>query len=451
MCNIHFRRKFENHLLILKAAFPIILANASAPLLGLSDTAVIGQTGTAVELGGIALGALIFSFAYWGFGFLRMGTTGFVAQAAGVKNMHEVQVILLRSLLMAVVIAVVLLFLQFPIAWFALWLMDASEAVKAHVKVYFDTRIWGAPATLATFALLGTLIGLGHTKKLLVIQLFLNGMNIVLNLFFVLILNWGVKGIALGTVIAEWLAFGFAFCLVLQSVQSGNFVSMLRNSWTKLLDKGKLWTMLTVNSNIMLRTLALLIGFAWFANEGAKFGNTVLAANHILLQFVSLSAFFLDGYAYVVEMLTGQAIGIRNPHKLKRDIRDSTQLAGITAILLAMLIWLYGDLGIRFLTVERTLQFVSHEFLIYAAMYVAVSFIAFQLDGIFIGATRSKEMRNAAIVSLLLFLGAGYWLIPLYHNHGLWLAFIIYVVARGISLGFYFPKIMKEINDLRLQ
>lgn len=284
--------RFDNHKTILRLAIPIILANASAPLLGLADTTTIGQTGTAADLGAIALASLVFSFVYWTFGFLRMGTTGFIAQAHGKQDREEVVATLFRSVLLGLGIGILLIILQYFIGNFAVWLMSASEEVKGLVKEYFYIRIWGAPATLITYALLGALIGLGWTKQLLWIQLLLNGLNIVLNIFFVVGFGMEVKGIAWGTLIAEWTALFFAWYLLTKSLELKYPLQRLKALWNRIVDRTQMLAILKVNSDIMIRTFALLSGFAWFANQGAKFGDTTLAANHVLLQFVSMSAFF---------------------------------------------------------------------------------------------------------------------------------------------------------------
>ncbi|SUP54612.1 Na(+)/drug antiporter [Weeksella virosa] len=310
------RSKFSNHKNIIRLAIPIILANASAPLLGLSDTAVIGRTGTATELGAISLASLIFSFIYWGFGFLRMGTTGFISQAWGANNQTEVNLIYYRTFLTAILIGSVLIALQIPIAEVSRKLMSASPQVKSEVDNYFYIRIWGAPATLITFGIIGSLIGLGHTRQLLWIQLSLNFLNLLLNIIFVVGLKLGVKGIALGTLIAEWFALFYVIYLLHKTTQIPFSLSIIKEKWTEIINKQKIWMIFRVNLDIMLRTFALLTGFAWFANQGAKFGDSILAANHILLQFISLSAFFLDGYAHVVEMLSGKSIGAKKPKRV---------------------------------------------------------------------------------------------------------------------------------------
>lgn len=431
----------KSHLAIARKAFPIILANATVPLLGLADTAAIGHVGGAQEIGAIALGALIFSFIYWGFGFLRMGTTGFAAQAFGAGQFEEVRGIGLRSFLMGIGVGVLLVILKQAILPTSLYLLDTSDAIKHLVGDYFYIRIWGAPATLCTFAILGLLIGLGKTKKLLLLQLFLNGLNIMLNLFFVIVLDLGVKGIALGTVLAEWTSLLLGFWMVRQTLNQFLSKAKKRWNWAGLFNKGKFIQMMQVNGNIMIRTLALLFGFAWFTNRGAGFGDETLAANHILLQFVSLSAFFLDGYAYVVEMMVGKAIGARNRKAFTMELKSANQLAGATALVLALLFFLFGNTAINGLTNDHIVRAYAYSYLPLACVYILFSFYAFQLDGVFIGATRSKEMRNTSVFSLLLFLGCAEILSGYLGNTGLWIAFIFYVFVRGFSLAYYMPRV----------
>lgn len=434
-----------SHSAIVRMAIPIILANASVPLLGLVDTAVIGHTGDAANLGGIALGSLIFSFVYWGFGFLRMGTSGFTAQAAGAGDNIEVRAAFARAFFAGIIIGLLLIIFQQPLGSLALWLLNGSQAVETQASIYWETRIWGAPAALATYALMGTLIGLGHTRKLLWLQLILNGTNLLLDVLFVTVFNWGVRGIALGTLIAEWICFALSFWVVMRLLRPSQRESFW--PWERLKKRDALFNTLRTNADIMWRTLFLLAGFGWFINQSAQFGDATLAANHILLQFLSLSAFFLDGYAFALESLVGRTFGARNRQLFDRVILVSTQLAAATSLGLMLLITIAGDFAITMLTPLSDVQTEAQHYLIYAAIYVLVSFAAFQLDGIFIGATRSREMRNASCVSLLIFLVGAWLLVPLYNNHGLWLAFIIYVISRALTLGLYLADLRQEIAD----
>jgi MATE family multidrug resistance protein len=419
---------------VLALAWPIVLANSAVPLLGLVDTAVIGNTGTVQGLGAIALGAIIFNFAYWSFGFLRMGTTGFTAQASGAGDEPEVRATLVRALLLAAGIGLLLVALQRPIIDVALMLLGATPEVETLTRDYFIVRIWGAPASLGTFVLLGTFVGLGHTGLLLRTQLVLNALNIVLDVLFAGVLGWGVRGIALGTAIAEWTTLLMTLALTYRLVRERHVDGEPLWPWDRVMDVAKARKTLGANVDIMVRTLALLTGFAWFTSQGARFGDTMLAANHVLLQLVSASAYLLDGYAHATEVLVGRAVGARTRAAFDGAVRSASELAGATAIFLTVVVGAAGPWVIARLTAHEPVRDAAAAYLPYAAVYVLLSFVAFQLDGVFIGATRTRDMRNAGLLSLAVLLAASWVLIPTMANTGLWIAFVVYVVARGLTL-----------------
>ena len=431
---------------LLQKAWPIILANASVPLLGLADTAVIGNVGSITDLGAIAFGALIFSFVYWSFGFLRMGTTGFAAQASGAGDQQEVRAVLGRALLIALCLGVVLILIQWPIGLAAFSLLDGSAPVEAVAQQYFDIRIWGAPATLATFALMGLLIGLGKSRTLLIVQLFLNGLNILLDVWFAGILGWGASGIALGTVIAEWTTALLAGWLVYRTLNERKLLTEVFWPKAKIMDLSALLKTASANLDIMLRTLILVFSFAFFINQSAKFGDTVLASNHILLQLIAFSAFFLDGYAFVVEALVGGAIGAKRRDVFDLAVRRSTVLALITAILLALIIALVGDIAVMLMTDISSVRLAANQLLPFAALYVLFSFAAFQLDGIFIGASFTRQMRDAAALSIAVYFIAWWALSDQHGIQGLWGAMIIYVVARAVALLLFYPSLRRLVR-----
>jgi MATE family multidrug resistance protein len=431
---------------LLQKAWPIILANASVPLLGLVDTAVIGNVGSIIDLGAIAFGALIFSFVYWSFGFLRMGTTGFAAQASGAGDQQEVRAVLGRALLIALCLGVVLILIQWPIGLAAFSLLDGSAPVEAVAQQYFDIRIWGAPATLATFALMGLLIGLGKSRTLLIVQLFLNGLNILLDVWFAGILGWGASGIALGTVIAEWTTVLLAGWLVYRTLNQRKVSADEFWPKAKIMDLSALLKTASANLDIMLRTLILVFSFAFFINQSAKFGDTVLASNHILLQLIAFSAFFLDGYAFVVEALVGGAIGAKRRDVFDLAVRRSTVLALITAILLALVIALVGDIAVMLMTDISSVRLAANQLLPFAALYVLFSFAAFQLDGIFIGASFTRQMRDAAALSIVVYFIAWWALSDQHGIQGLWGAMIIYVVARAVALLLFYPSLRRSVR-----
>ena len=418
----------------------------AVPLLGLVDTAVIGNTGSVEELGAIALGALIFNFVYWSFGFLRMGTTGFTAQASGAGDSAEVRATLVRALLLAASIGGVLLLLQSAIAWIALELLGATAQVERLTRGYYDLRIWGAPAALGIFALLGTFVGLGRTGYLLATQLLLNGLNIILDVVFAGVLGWGVEGIAMGTTLAEWTTLAVGIGLVVRVLRSEVQDDEPFIPWERVLDRARAVKTLGANGDIMVRTLFLLLGFAWFTNQGALFGDEILAANHVLLQLISLSAYLLDGYAHATEIHVGRAVGSGRLRLFDEAVRSATWLAALSAVALGVAVLSAGPLAVGLLTDLEAVRAYALAYLPYAALYVVVSFPAFQLDGIFIGATATRAMRNASVASFAVFVGLSLVLMPGLENLGLWLAFIVYVVARAAALGVAYPALRRSVG-----
>jgi len=426
---------------IARQAWPIIIANAAVPSLGLVDTAVIGHFGSAVDLGALALGALLFNFIYWSFGFLRMATTGFTAQAAGAGDEAEVRATLARSVLLGAVLGVAVFALQWLLVGAYFGLMDASAAVESVGREYFFSRVWGAPAALALYAFSGALIGLGRSRTLLGVQLLLNGLNAGLDVWLAGSLGMGAYGIGLGTAIAEWATCLVAAAVLWRTLRARHADGEVFLPWARIADGARLRRTLSANGDIMVRTLCLLLGFGWFANQGARFGDVTLAANHILLQLVSFSAFFLDGFAFVAEALVGAAIGARDPARLRRVVRLSSELALGTAAALAAGIWLFGAPMVAALTSLEAVRSSAIAYLPWTALYVLLSVAAFQLDGVFIGATRTREMRNAGLASVAVFLLCAWPLAAWFGNHGLWAAFVVFVVARALALLPYWRRL----------
>ncbi len=431
---------------VLRLSWPIILANASVPLVGLADTAVVGNVGSVAGLGAIALGALIFSFVYWSFGFLRMATTGFVAQADGAGREADVRATTARGALAGAGLGLLLLLLQWPIAELSFALLSGSEAVERLAAEYFFARVWGAPASLVSFALMGCLIGLGKSAHLLAVQLLLNGLNIALDVYLAGVLGWGVRGIGLGTALSEWCACLFAGVLVWRVLRRRAQDDEPFLSWSRIAHLGDVRRSLGASADIMVRTLFLVFGFAWFTNQGARFSDVVLAANHVLLQFLSFAAFFLDGYAYVAESLVGAAVGARRLATFDLAVRRSSELSCATAVVLAAGLLLFGGSAIDLLASQPGVREAAREYLPNAALYVLCAFAAFQLDGIFIGATRTRAMRNASIQASLLFVILSWVVVPWWGNHGLWLSFIAYVIARAITLLRVLPALRRSVG-----
>lgn len=387
---------------IFQIAWPIILSNISVPLLGLVDTAVIGHLGDAALIGAIAIGAMIFSFLYWGFGFLRMGTTGLVAQASGARNAGEIKAIIYRAMLVGLIIGLILIALQLPLEMAAFYLIDGSSKVENAAAIYFDIRIWSAPATLINLAILGFFLGQQDSRSTLKLQLILNGTNIVLDLIFVLGFGWDVAGVASATLIAEFVALTAGIYMAMRSLK--RYETNLSLALSQLFDTGAIVHALAVNRDILIRTLCLIFAFAWFTNQGAHAGDVLLAANAILLQLVSFAAFFLDGFALSAESLVGHAVGRRDKKDLRRTILLSTQFAVLTAAGLSLVYYFLGGWVVHLLTNVDSVIAACLVYLPWAILSPIVSVWCYQLDGIFIGATRTQEMRNAMVISLILYL-----------------------------------------------
>ena len=423
-------------------AWPMVVSNISTPLLGLVDAAVIGQLDSASYLGAIALGVLLFNFLYLGLGFLRMGTTAFTAQAFGAGDGAEVEAGLARAAIVGIALGLLMIVAQFPIAIIAFWLLEGSADVESLARNYLTIRIWGAPAALTVFVFVGWFIGLQKTKYALALQIWLNSVNIVLDVFFVVGLGWAVDGVAYGTLIAEWSTVGLGAILVWRELVRRNGQRPSAN-WSRILDVNAMRRMISVNGDIFIRTICLVFAFGWFTAQGAKAGDTVLAANYVLLQFIMFASFFLDGFAHAAETLVGNAIGAQRRRQLTESVTVSTQLAGVTALGLTVVFVVFGGLAIDTLTSIEDVRAAARTYLLYAACVPIIAVWCFQLDGIFIGATRSADLRNMMIISLAVYLAAWYALTPL-GNHGLWIAFLSFFIIRGITLGLRYGALVRD-------
>ena len=331
-------RRPLTHREILTIAVPVMISNVSTPLIGIVDTGVVGQIPNPAYIGAVAVGSLVFSFVFWAFGFLRMGTTGLTAQALGARDSGEMTACLGRALLVAAVAGVALIVLQWPIRSAAFGLLSGSGEVEALARAYFDIRVWAAPATFANYALLGWFIGLGRTDIGLVLQLILNLSNMALDALFVLGFGWDVRGVALGTLLAECLAATIGLMIAIRHLRS------IGGRWSRerLLDSARLRRTIAVNGDIMLRSLALVSVFVWFMAEGAKQGDVILAANAVLMHFISVGAFFLDGLAFAAEALVGRALGAAQRAGLKAAASMTTIWAAGVAVLLSLMFATFG-------------------------------------------------------------------------------------------------------------
>lgn len=431
------------HASVLAIAVPIIVANVTTPLIGIVDTAVLGQLDDPHYIGAVAVGAMIFNMIYWAFGFLRMGTTGLTAQAEGSGDRDEVAAALVRALLIAAICGLALIVLQWPLSAVAFGLIGGSEPVEAGAAGYFTIRIWSAPAALANYALLGWFIGRGRAGTAMTLQILLNGTNAALDALFVLVFDWGVTGVAVGTLLAEVFAVVCGLWFARRMLRhAGANVSRER-----ALNRAALRRVVSVNADIMIRTLSLLFAFSWFTAQSANAGDVTLAANTILMHLVSFAAYFLDGFAFSAETLVGQAIGARRQRRFQQAVLLTSIWAAVLSISLGAAFWLFGGTLIDGLTVNGEVRAEARLYLLWAAIIPVISFPCFQLDGIFIGATRSADMRNMALLSLAIYLTAWAVFTPIWGNHGLWLALAILNASRGATLASRFPSLQRASFD----
>jgi multidrug resistance protein, MATE family len=432
------------HRRVWRLAGPIILANISVPLLGLVDTAVVGHLPGAHYVGAVAVGALVFNVLYFGLGFLRMGTTGLAAQALGSGNADEVRATLARALLMAVALGTIMVVVREPVTWAALSIIAPSDAVLPLADVYISVRIWGAPAALANAALLGWFIGVHNTRAVLAQQLVMNGLNIVLDLVFVIGFGYGVAGVAAASLIAQVAAPLFGLWLVRRDL------ARIGGRWRRelIFEGTRFRRMMAVNRDIFLRSIILISTNVIFISVGAQMGDVVLAANAILFQFHHLAAWTLDGFAYAAEALIGSAVGARD----RRQFREAVRVTGIWALALAggftLAYLVFGAVLIDFITDLAEVRETARVYLPWAVIIPIVSVWGFMLDGIFVGATRVAEMRNAMVVTVILYIGAVALLVPAMANHGLWLAVTFLSITRAVTMGFMYPRIERAVGGM---
>ena len=431
-----------SHVKVWALAGPIMISNISVPLVGAVDTAVVGRLPEPQAIGAVALGALIFSFLFWGFGFLRMGTTGFIARAFGANDQRALSDTLLRVLLLAFALGLLIIFLSGPLISLALHLLESSAEVERLTAVYAGIRIWSAPATLLIYVFTGVFIGMHNTAKAFVLQLILNISNVLLDLVFVIGFGMGVEGVALATIIAEYLAVICGFVLLRRPI-----VAALKDfDWQRLVEPAALMQLMSANGNIFIRTLCLVFSLAYFTALSAKMGEVVLAANAILLHLQSIMAYGLDGFAHAAEALTGSSYGAGKRREFIRSVKLTSFWAAIIAALVSLGYLVFGEYILGLFTNIGSVLDTAAIYLPWMIISPLISIWSFQLDGIFIGSGYTREMRNAMVLSMLAYLLLLSFLVPWWGNHGLFLSLTAFMVIRAITLGFYYPRILTAMN-----
>lgn len=428
-----------NHRSVLTIAVPIMLSNVTEPLIGVVNTAIIGQLPDPYYIGAIAVGALIFSFLFWGFGFLRLSTGGLSAQAVGAADSVELTAVLWRALAIAAVAGIFLIAVSPVIESISFGLIGGSPEVRAQGEIYFRYRIWSAPFALANFCILGWFIGQGRATTAFIVQIFLNLTNMGLGALFVLSLGMAADGVGLSALIAEVSAALLGGLLVTQRLGKLN----VRATWTQIWDRTKVMRTLGANGDIMIRTLCLVFAFAWFTSRGARAGDVIIAANAVLLNFFEVAAYLIDGFAYASEALVGQSIGAKNRERFNRSIRLTTLWALVVGALCSSIIWFAGPWLIDLMTVNAEVRETARHYLFWTSLTPLLGTICFQFDGIYTGAMATREMRNMMVLSLMIYLLAWWILERNFGNHGLWTALCVFFVVRGVTYAMRMPALAR--------
>ena len=417
------------HGIVLSIAVPMTLAYLTTPLLGIVDTAVVGQLGDAALLGGLAVGALAFDVVFASFNFLRAGTTGLVAQAMGRGDRIEQQAVFWRAFAIALVAGLLLILTAPLIVAVTRWFVDPEPRVAEAMEIYVAIRVLAAPLTLINYAVLGYVLGRGDGTVGLLLQGVLNGGNIVFSIWLGLALGWGIEGVAWGTVLGEILGLLAGAAVLFPRFRRAGPVPRSR-----LGDLPAFRAMLAVNRDIMIRSFVLLGAFALLVRQGAQFGTVTLAANAVLMNFFLVSGYFLDGFATAAEQLAGRAVGARYEPAFRRAVKLTAGWGFGLAIICALFFLVLGSSLVALMTTAQEVREVALAYLPWAALTAVSGVLAFQMDGVFIGATWSRDMRNMMLLSFALYVAALWSLGGAFGNHGIWAALHVFLLARGLSL-----------------
>lgn len=430
---------------ILNLAIPNIISNISIPLLGLVDTSLMGHLDDVAYLGAIALGTMVFNFIYWGLGFLRMGTVGFTAQTYGKNDKRETSYVLYRAVLISVILSVLILILRKPILELGLMLTQSNMQVENLAREYFYIRVWAAPASLLILVFTGWFIGMQNSIYPMIVAISTNILNIAFNFYFVYELGLKSDGVAYGTLISQYLSLLIILGLFMFKYKS--YLIKIKKHLLFELSKFKMF--LNVNSDIFIRTLGIIFVFSFFTIQSANISETILAVNSVLFQFFILFSYLLDGFANAAEAIVGDAIGKKSKKLLLKSVKYLFAWGLGFSIVFTLSYAFFGNNIIQLLTDIPEVVEKSNDLLYYVIIMPLISFGAFMLDGIFIGATASKAMRNAMLMAVLLIFIPLFYIIPLpfNHIHTLWISFLSFMLFRGVFLTFYFKKsVLKLVN-----
>ena len=429
-------------LYIIKLSLPIFFSNLAIPMVGIVDTGLMGHLSDQKFLAAVSISTAVITMIYWSFGFLRMGTVGLVAQALGRGDYREIVLTTLRNLIIAVLIAFTIIALQNHIISLIEKFFETSEELQILIDNYVSVRVFSAPAELIIYVLTGLFLGLQKTRISSFLVIFFCATNIIFSAFFVLNLNLDIYGVALGTVVSAYLTIIIFLTYTFFYIKK-KFNIIPR--FTRLLVRKKIFRLLNINFNILIRTILLTFSFLWVTYQGSKLGEEFVAINAILIQFIALASFFLDAYAFSTEGIVGFTIGRRSRKSFLMAVSNAYKLSFLTGLFISIFYLIFYKTIINSLTDLDYLRFLSYSYVIWVVIIPPIASFCYQLDGIFIGASQTADMRNCMIISVVLFILFSLYLIENLHNHGIWLALLFFMIIRSLTLNFFYPKILNKL------
>lgn len=429
-------------LYIIKLSLPIFFSNLAIPMVGIVDTGLMGHLSDQKFLAAVSISTAVITMIYWSFGFLRMGTVGLVAQALGRGDYREIVLTTMRNMIIAVLIGFTIIASQNYIISQIENFFATSENLQILIDKYISVRVFSAPAELTIYVLTGLFLGLQRTGVSSFLVIFFCTTNIIFSAFFVLNLHLDIYGVALGTVISAYLTIIiFTTYTFFYIKKRFNIIPRFR----KLLVRKKIFRLLNINFDILIRTVLLTFAFLWVTYQGSKLGEEFVAINAILIQLIALASFFLDAYAFSTEGIVGFAIGKKSKKSFLQAVSNAYKLSFVTGILISIFYLFFYKIIINSLTDLDYLRFLSYSYVLWVVIIPPVASFCYQLDGIFIGASQTADMRNCMIISVVLFILFSLYLIENLHNHGIWLALLFFMIIRSLTLNFFYPKILNKL------
>jgi MATE family multidrug resistance protein len=436
----NYSSKFSKKQIIL-LSIPVFFSNLAIPLVGMVDTGLMGNLGETKYLAATSIATSVMTMIIWSFGFLRMGTVGIVSQAYGKGDYREIVKTLLRNFVIAIMIALIIIIFK-PLIYNSIqYFFNTSQETQELINTYLSVRVFSVPAELTIYILVGFYLGIQKTKISSSLIIVLSILNIVLSLLLVLTYNLNIFGVVLGTLIASYVT------LIIFAIFTYNFIIKkfkIIPKFEKIIVKSKLLKLFNINLDIFIRTLFLTFSFLWVTYLGSKLGEDYLAVNTILMQFIILAAFFLDAYAFSTEGIVGFTIGRKNKSSFLSVVKNSIQLSFFSALLISFLYLIFFKDIINLITDIEILRFISYKHVFWIIIIPPLASFCYQLDGIFIGASQTREIRNAMVFSVLIFIGTSIYLTRYFENHGIWFSLMLFMVLRALTLQFYYKKILRK-------